>query len=494
MNKMLSVILLMLIVIGLGCSNENAETVPSKNKASENVSPTVTSLVVNSPTKESMPAPEAAKSISRKNVEEVVVDTPTPVVLLDLPPVKALDAMNALKASWAEGYPRNIDLDVSMDLTVQGSDLTQSLPLKIQGKVDKDSNFQGTLDSWDANGRQSIQLITLNDSAYYKFREATSWSEMQGAGDLLTPFVVADILINHIDDAVYVNSQMMGGVETYHLNGKIESRKFGSVIRALEGSAGLFEVDLWVEIESSRLGRFIAVGDLVGGPALKGPNGEKVSVDASIQYTSWSAVDDVVIVRPELPPTPNNLQWERAPEFLIDIGKDYQAVIKIFNRGEILIDLFEDEAPVTVNNFVFLAQEGYYDGITFHRVIPGFMAQTGDPTGTGRGGPGYSFQNEFHPSARHDSVGTVSMANAGMRDGKGTNGSQFFITYRDTSRLDGLLPNGNEKDCEVQGTSCHSVFGKVIQGMEIVEQISPRDPSKNGPPGDSIESITIVIK
>ena len=169
-------------------------------------------------------------------------------------------------------------------------------------------------------------------------------------------------------------------------------------------------------------------------------------------------------------------------------------VIKIFNGGEILIDLLEDEAPVTVNNFVFLSQQGYYDGITFHRVIPGFMAQTGDPTGTGRGGPGYSFENEFHPSARHDSVGTVSMANAGMRNGKGTNGSQFFITYRDTSRLDGLLPNGEEKDCEVQGTSCHSVFGKVIQGMEIVEQISPRDPSKNGPVGDSIESIKIVIK
>ena len=164
MNKMLSVILLMLIVIGLGCSDENSATVPSKNKASENVSPTVTSLVVNSPTKESMPAPEAAKSISRKNVEEVVGDTPTPVVLLDLPPIRASDAMNVLKASWAEGYQRNTDLDVSMDLTISGSDLTQSFPLKMQGKVDKYSNFQGTLDSWDANGRQSIQLITSDPS------------------------------------------------------------------------------------------------------------------------------------------------------------------------------------------------------------------------------------------------------------------------------------------------------------------------------------------
>ena len=494
MNKMLSVILLMLIVIGLGCSNENPETVPSKNKVSENVRPTVTSLAVNSPQKSSVPVPKVDKVTSTKNVEKVMIETPTPVVLLDLPPVEASDVMDKLKNLWLEGYQRNTDLDVSLDLTVGSSDLTQSLPLKMKGKVDKYSNFEGTLDSSDSNGRQSVQLITLEDKAYYKFREATSWSEIPDAKALLTPYVIANILINQIKDGVYVSSEIMGGVETYHLRGEIESRKFGSFIRALDGSAGIFTVDLWVEIGSSRLGRFTAVGDLVGGPSLKGPNGEKVSIDASIRYTAWSTDGDIVIVKPELPPTPNNLQWESAPEFEIDVERDYQAVIKIFNGGEIWIDLLEDAAPVTVNNFVFLSQQGYYDGITFHRVIPGFMAQTGDPTGTGRGGPGYSFQNEFHPSARHDSVGTVSMANAGMRNGNGTNGSQFFITYRDTSRLDGLLPNGDEKDCEVQGTSCHSVFGKVIKGMAIVEQISPRDPSKNGPIGDSIESIKIVIK
>ena len=491
MNKLLSVILLILVAIGFGCSNEN---VPSENGALENAIPTVTSSVVNSPQKSSVPAPKVDRVTSTKNVEKVMIETPTPVVLLDLPPVEASDVMDKLKISWVEGYPRNTDLDVSLDLTVNSSDLTQSLPLKMKGKVDAYSNFEGTLDSSDSNGRQSVQLITLEDKAYYKFREATSWTEMQDAKALLTPYMIANILINQIKDGVYVSSEIMGGVETYHLRGEIESRKFGSFIRALDGSAGIFTVDLWVEIGSSRLGRFTAVGDLVGGPSLEGPNGEKVSIDASIRYTAWSSDGDIVIVKPELPPTPNNLQWESAPEFEIDVERDYQAVIKIFNRGEILIDLLEDEAPVTVNNFVFLSQQGYYDGITFHRVIPGFMAQTGAPTGTGRGGPGYSFENEFHPSARHDSVGTVSMANAGMRNGKGTNGSQFFITYRDTSRLDGLLPNGEEKDCEVQGTSCHSVFGKVIQGMAIVEQISPRDPSKNGPIGDSIESIKIVIK
>ena len=494
MKNLLSVFLLIFILIGYGCSNENAETSISEVNTSENIKPTVTPVEARALKEKTAHATKPVNPISSKEVESAIANTPTPVVLLDVPPVEAAKAINALIVAWTEGYSRNTDLDVSMELSVSGNDLTQSLPLKIQGKVDKASNFEGTLDSWDSNGRQSVQLITFNDSAYYKSREATSWTEIQSTGALLTPYSVADILINNIHESFYVSSEIMGGVQTHHLKGKVESRKFGSVIRALEGSAGLFEIDLWVEIESSRLGRFTAVGGLVGGPSMKGPNGEKVNIDSSIRYTSWSSDGDIVIVQPELPPTPNNLQWESAPKFEIDTEKDYQAVIKIFNGGEILIDLLEDEVPITVNNFVFLAQQGFYDGITFHRVIPGFMAQTGDPTGTGRGGPGYSFQNEFHPSARHDSVGTVSMANAGMRGGKGTNGSQFFITYRDTSRLDGLLSSGDAKDCEVQGTSCHSVFGKVIQGMDLVDQISPRDPSNSGPPGDSIESVVIIIK
>lgn len=166
-----------------------------------------------------------------------------------------------------------------------------------------------------------------------------------------------------------------------------------------------------------------------------------------------------------------HMQWSQPPEMTIDTAKSYEAIIKTA-KGDIRAELFASQAPITVNNFVFLAREGYYDGVTFHRVIPGFMAQTGDPTGTGRGGPGYDFQDEFSPELRHDGPGVLSMANAGP----GTNGSQFFITYAATPHLDGR----------------HSVFGKVIEGMDVLTQIAPRDPASAGVPGEAILSVEIV--
>ncbi len=125
------------------------------------------------------------------------------------------------------------------------------------------------------------------------------------------------------------------------------------------------------------------------------------------------------------------------------------------DKGEIKLKLFPDEAPLTVMNFVNLSQRGYYNGLKFHRVIADFMIQGGDPTGTGTGGPGYRFKDEFNPSLRHDSAGTLSMANAGP----GTNGSQFFITHVPTPHLDGK----------------HSVFGKVISGQDAVDAIASND-------------------
>ncbi len=130
------------------------------------------------------------------------------------------------------------------------------------------------------------------------------------------------------------------------------------------------------------------------------------------------------------------------------------------NHGEIVIELFPQEAPKTVNNFVTLSRDGFYDGVIFHRVIPNFMIQGGDPTGTGTGGPGYTFEDEFHPSLRFDKPGLLAMANAGP----GTNGSQFFITTVPTPHL-------NDK---------HTIFGRVTQGQDVVEAISkvrtnPRD-------------------
>lgn len=163
-------------------------------------------------------------------------------------------------------------------------------------------------------------------------------------------------------------------------------------------------------------------------------------------------------------------QWNTPPAMQIDPQKKYTATLHT-EKGDITLELFADKAPRTVNNFVFLAREGFYDGVIFHRVIANFMAQSGDPTGKGSGGPGYKFADEFHPSLKHDKPGVLSMANAGPN----TNGSQFFITHVPTPWLDGK----------------HSVFGQVIQGMDVLLSIPPRDPMRPEYPGIKILSITI---
>ena len=159
------------------------------------------------------------------------------------------------------------------------------------------------------------------------------------------------------------------------------------------------------------------------------------------------------------------------PSGALDTSKQYAARFKT-ERGDFVVELYADRAPLTVENFVNLARAGFYDGTTFHRVIDGFMAQGGDPTGTGTGGPGYQFGDEFHPSLRHDGPGVLSMANAGA----GTNGSQFFITYSATPHL-------NDR---------HSVFGRVTEGMDVVRSIRERDPQRDRNPGDRIDTIEIT--
>lgn len=158
------------------------------------------------------------------------------------------------------------------------------------------------------------------------------------------------------------------------------------------------------------------------------------------------------------------------PSGALDTSKTYTARFKT-ERGDIVIELYADRVPLTVENFVNLARAGFYDGTTFHRVIGGFMAQGGDPTGTGTGGPGYQFGDEFHPKLRHDGAGVLSMANAGP----GTNGSQFFLTYGPTPHLDNK----------------HSVFGKVTEGLDVLNSIRERDPQRDRQPGDRIDTIEI---
>ena len=147
-------------------------------------------------------------------------------------------------------------------------------------------------------------------------------------------------------------------------------------------------------------------------------------------------------------------QWDTAPEMQIDADKNYLVSIET-NKGTIEIELFAKNAPKTVNNFVFLARKGFYNGITFHRVINNFMVQCGDPTGTGTGGPGYRFEDEFDGNPNKHATGSLSMANSGP----GTNGSQFFICHGPQPHLDGK----------------HTVFGKVNNGQDIVDTLAQGD-------------------
>jgi peptidyl-prolyl cis-trans isomerase B (cyclophilin B) len=155
-------------------------------------------------------------------------------------------------------------------------------------------------------------------------------------------------------------------------------------------------------------------------------------------------------------------QWNQPPAMQIDPAKNYRATVET-NRGAIVLELYPTYAPKTVNNFVFLARQGFYDGLMFHRVISNFMIQGGDPLGTGTGGPGYKFEDEVRNNPLKHETGVISMANAGAN----TNGSQFFITHSPQPHLNGK----------------HTVFGKVIEGQEVVNAVRQ---------GDVIQKVTVA--
>lgn len=170
-------------------------------------------------------------------------------------------------------------------------------------------------------------------------------------------------------------------------------------------------------------------------------------------------------------PADRNNYFSQYPPMVIDTAKSYEAVITVKDKGDMRLTLFDDEAPLAVNNFVYLANEGYYDGLTFHRVIADFMAQGGDPTGLGSGGPGYQFADEVDTGRAFDKRGLLAMANAGPD----TNGSQFFITFVPTPHLNGL----------------HTIFGELTEGDDVLSSLTINPTSETA---DVIEKIEIVEK
>ena len=171
-------------------------------------------------------------------------------------------------------------------------------------------------------------------------------------------------------------------------------------------------------------------------------------------------------------PAERNNYYTQYPSMIIDTDHTYEAII-VTEKGDIRLRLFDDEAPMTVNNFVFLATQGFYDGTTFHRVLTNFMAQGGDPSGTGRGGPGYHFEDEVNNGFSFNRRGLLAMANAGS----GTNGSQFFLTFAPAAHLNNR----------------HTIFGELVKGDDVLSSLTLRDPTLfPGAPGDTIERIDII--
>lgn len=166
-------------------------------------------------------------------------------------------------------------------------------------------------------------------------------------------------------------------------------------------------------------------------------------------------------------------QYNAAPPMTVDKDARYLARVEMESGEPFVIELYAQSAPQTVNSFIFLSNEGWFNDVTFHRVLPGFVAQTGDPSGTGSGGPGYNIPNEIDQKLTHRDEGMVAMANAGPN----TNGSQWYVTLADAAFLDGS----------------YTIFGRVTEGLDTVKKITPRDPSRNrkAPPGDRIVGITI---
>jgi cyclophilin family peptidyl-prolyl cis-trans isomerase len=191
-----------------------------------------------------------------------------------------------------------------------------------------------------------------------------------------------------------------------------------------------------------------------------------------ILWQSSNSSTEVQVARSlaNVPPAERLGYYAEYPEMVIDTDQDYEALLET-EKGDIRLNLFADQAPLTANNFVFLAEQGFYDGLTFHRVVEDFMAQGGDPTGQGFGGPGYQFADETDNDLRFDRPGLLAMANSGAD----TNGSQFFITYVPTPHLNGL----------------HTIFGELIEGQDVLNSLSQVQP---GGDGDIIERVEIIEK
>ena len=401
---------------------------------------------------------------------------------------------------------------MNIDIATVSDDVITNMVVAVEGAYREPDSYSAVL-TLDLGffGKIEIPVIAIGDDVYIQDPNFEEW-QMAGPGEDLS-YLDPDFIAFLTNPAGSLSPDYVGRLKNLRLGETetVDGVEARAVSFALpDGGAddphpklGEVEATVLIGVEDSLMRRIDAVGELSrrAGAPLGGEVGAprtEVAFRSSAALRDFGAVAEAitppilgagiqpppfVVQSPTPAPTgtpttaternnPLPKQYPSAPAMSIDPDKTYAATFEMEGGGSFTVRLFAAEAPRTVNNFVFLARDGYFDGTTFHRVIPGFMAQGGDPTGTGRGGPGYRFADEFHPSLRHDKPGVLSMANAGPN----TNGSQFFITFVPTPHLDGG----------------HAVFGEVADGMETVNAISPRDPASARTPGDAIASVTIT--
>ena len=395
----------------------------------------------------------------------------------------------------------HFEMDATLDVSTGGMSL--ELPLSSEGDFQSPDRSQYSF-SFDISFLViDGDVISIGEDAYIYDAESALWVEATGLPNLtiLDPIDLTDILdfaqaedAGDLADLRFVAQEKVAGVDTYRLSLYLVDW----TSQDQDPLSGDLRFDLWVGVDDNLLHQVTVEGDLSisddeiaqsGGSALEGFGGGALSMavrlsefDAPVNIEAPATFVDAEtdqISRSSENQQPQGSedsqltkQYSSPPAMSIDPTKSYTATFNLDNGETFTVELFAEQAPNTVSNFVFLAKDGFYDGVTFHRVIPGFMAQGGDPTGTGRGGPGYRFGDEFHPDLRHDRPGILSMANAGPN----TNGSQFFITFAPTPHLD----------------DHHAVFGAVTDGMDVVNAIAPRDPASARTPGVAITSITIT--
>ena len=489
--------LLFCLQINSACNNSTDDKDPTKSTTE---------------TKENVPVLKAPKrsEISLRNPTTTPPEPPTPTpnptnTAVPVPTSTKLDiSVKEILVNSNESMQNLKSFSFRIELNMELIDANSNLivPFNIEGEFVSPNRSSSIISNPFMGPENSIQTISIGNKFYEKLPGTDGWNITNQAnfGDPRN-LALGDSGILRLETTSgikFIREEQILGYDSYKFALDISNSPLNLQLFDLTANNKETSINYWISKDNYYLLKLDVQtsSKIKEGQSILGLPPGDVKINVNIAFTNIND-ESIIINEPVVKQT--NTQGDikithktylKAPEMIIDNDKSYTAILEMENGSKIEIELYAKDVPMTVNNFVFLASDGYYDNVTFHRVISGFMAQTGDPTGTGSGGPGYRFENEFSPNRLHDGPGILSMANSGIQNGLGTNGSQFFITYTETHYLDGY-EDGSPKDCGAPRTSCHSVFGKVTKGMEKVIAITPRDPQTSKSNGVAIKTIKI---